>query len=94
MGERGVLWKPEIPRVNSADLEELTRSNKYTRLNREKKVNELGVCWSLTIGCGVPGSHMVPEHWERGLLGRDKVTDSEETGENGREMACGHPQIK
>lgn len=37
---------------------------------------------------------MVPEHWERGLLGRDKVTDSEETGENGKEMACGHPQIK
>lgn len=37
MGERGVLWKPEIPRVNSTDLEELTLSNKYTRLNRKKK---------------------------------------------------------
>lgn len=36
MGERGVLWKPEIPRVNSADLEELIYPNKYTRLNRKK----------------------------------------------------------
>lgn len=37
---------------------------------------------------------MVPEHWEGGLLGREKITNSEETGENGREMACGHPQIE
>lgn len=37
VGERGLLWKPEIPRVNSTDLEELTLSNKHIRLNRKKK---------------------------------------------------------
>lgn len=50
--------------------------------------------WSLVVSFGVPGSHMLPEHRESGCLGREKATNLEETGENRREMACGHAQRK